>query len=35
MESMVDKFEETKYEKSAKQSFASSITYKLISKLNY
>ena len=35
MESMVDKFEETKYEKSVKQSFASSITYKLISELNY
>ena len=35
MESMVDKFEETKYEKSVKQSFASSITHKLISKLNY
>ena len=35
MESMVDKFEETKYEKSAKQSFASSVTYKLISELNY
>ena len=35
MERMVDKFEETKYEKSVKQSFASSITYKLISELNY
>ena len=33
MESMADKFEETKYEKSIKQSFASSITYKLISEL--
>ena len=33
MESMVDNFEETKYEKTIKQSFASSITYKLISEL--
>ncbi len=33
MTSMTDKFEETKYEKSIKQSFAASITYKLISKL--
>ena len=33
MESMADKFEETKYERSIKQSFASSITYKFISKL--
>jgi len=33
MESMTDKFEETEYEKSIKQSFASSITYKLISEL--
>jgi len=33
MESMADKFEETKYEKSTKQGFASSITYKLISEL--
>ncbi len=33
MESMADKFEETKYERSIKQSFASSITYKLISEL--
>jgi len=33
MESMADKFEETKYERSIKQSFAASITYKLISKL--
>ena len=33
MKSMADKFEETKYEKSTKQSFASSITYKLISEL--
>ena len=33
MSSMSDKFEETKYERSIKQSFASSITYKLISEL--
>ena len=33
MESMADKFEETEYEKSIKQSFASSIAYKLISEL--
>ena len=33
MESMDDKFEETEYEKSIKQSFASSIVYKLISEL--
>ena len=33
MESMADKFKETEYEKSIKQSFASSITYKLISEL--
>ena len=33
MASMTDKFEETKYERSIKQSFASSITYKLISEL--
>ena len=33
MESMADKFEETKYEKSIKQSFASSMSYKLISQL--
>ena len=33
MKSMADKFEETKYEKSTKQGFASSITYKLISEL--
>ena len=33
MENMSDKFEETKYERSAKQSFASSITNKLISEL--
>ena len=33
MESMADKFEETKYERSIKQSIASSITYKLISEL--
>ena len=33
MSSMTDKFEETKYERSIKQSFASSIAYKLISKL--
>ncbi len=33
MSSMTDKFEETKYERSIKQSFASSITYKLISEL--
>ncbi len=33
MSSMSDKFEETKYERSIKQSFASSITYKFISKL--
>ena len=34
MESMADKFEEAKYEKSIKQSFASSISYKLVSKLS-
>tara|TARA_B110000003_G_scaffold44325_1_gene41876 strand:- start:1021 stop:1467 length:447 start_codon:yes stop_codon:yes gene_type:complete len=34
MKSMSDNFEETKYEKSIKQNFASSITYKLISELN-
>ena len=33
MENMSDKFEETKYESSVKQSFASSITNKLISEL--
>ena len=33
MSSMSDKFEETKYERSIKQSFAASIAYKLISKL--
>ena len=33
MASMADKFEETEYEKSIKQSFANSITYKLISEL--
>ena len=33
MESMSDKFEEAKYEKTTKQSFASSIAYKLISEL--
>ena len=33
MESMSDKFEETKYEKTTKQNFASSIAYKLISEL--
>jgi len=33
MESMADKFEEAEYEKSIKQSFASSMTYKLISEL--
>ena len=33
MKNMADKFEETEYEKSIKQSFASSITYKLISEL--
>ena len=33
MESKSDKFEEDKFEKSAKQNFASSVTYKLISKL--
>jgi len=33
MSSMTDKFEETKYERSIKQSFAASIAYKLISKL--
>ena len=33
MENMSDKFEETKYESSVKQSFASSITNKLISKI--
>ena len=33
MENMSDKFEETKYERSVKQSFASSITNKLISEL--
>ena len=34
MKSMTDNFEEAKYEKSIKQSFASSIVYKLISELN-
>ena len=33
MESMADKLEEAKYEKSIKQSFASSIAYKLVSEL--
>jgi len=33
MESMADKFEEDKYEKSIKQNFASSITFKLIQEL--
>ena len=33
MASMADKFEETEYEKSIKQSFANSIAYKLISEL--
>ena len=33
MESMADKFEESKYEKSIKQNFASSITFKLIQEL--
>ncbi|MDA8985179.1 hypothetical protein N9F81_04475 [Candidatus Pelagibacter sp.] len=33
MESMADKFEENKYEKSIKQNFASSITFKLIREL--
>ena len=33
MKSMDDKFEETRYERTIKQSFASSITNKLISKL--
>jgi hypothetical protein len=33
MKSMSDNFEEAKYEKSIKQNFASSITYKLISEL--
>ena len=33
MQNMADKFEEAEYEKSIKQSFASSITYKLISEL--
>ena len=33
MENMADKFEETKYESSVKQSFASSITNKLISEI--
>ena len=33
MKNMADKFEETKYERSVKQSFASSITNKLISEL--
>jgi len=33
MESMADKFEENKYEKSIKQNFASSITFKLIQEL--
>ena len=33
MKNMDDKFEETKYERSVKQSFASSITNKLISEL--
>ena len=33
MESMADKFEEDKYEKSIKQNFASSITFKLLQEL--
>ena len=33
MKNMDDKFEESRYEKSVKQNFASSITYKLTSKL--
>ena len=33
MEAMSDKFEETRYEKSIKQNFASSISYKLTSEL--
>ena len=33
MESMADKFEESKYEKSIKQNFASSITFKLVQEL--
>ena len=33
MESNADKFEENKYEKSIKQNFASSITFKLIQEL--
>ena len=33
MENMSDKFEETKYERSVKQSFASSVTNKLISEI--
>ena len=33
MESMADKFEENKYEKSIKQNFASSITFKLVQEL--
>jgi len=33
MESNADKFEENKYEKSIKQNFASSITFKLVQKL--
>ena len=33
MKNMADKFEETKYERSVKQSFATSITNKLISEL--
>jgi hypothetical protein len=33
MKSITDKFEEDKFEKSAKQNFASSVSYKLISKL--
>ena len=33
MESMADRFEENKYEKSIKQNFASSITFKLIQEL--
>ena len=33
MDSMDDKFEETRYERSIKQSFASSISKKLLSEL--
>ena len=33
MESMADRFEENKYEKSIKQNFASSITFKLVQEL--